>query len=115
MTPDKVFIVSTIATLIVALANTYNKEKIMVQESGEMLPTSSYVFLVVRHLLLIGVLYVIGDLFLMVPQTGFVAYLSTVGLYLVAYVASFLLEVVVRFIVSYSYFKAKQKKVDNHE
>jgi len=96
---------------LIALYNTLLKEKSMVEEGGDPLPTSAYVFLTLKHIIWIGVALISQ---LVIPAEWFytssewlVALLS-IAFILVAYTISTIIEVVIRVVVVY--FKLRSLK-----
>lgn len=95
---------------LIALYNTLLKEKTMVEEGGDPLPTSAYVFLALKHIIWIGVVLVSQ---LVVPAewfhtSGWLVALLSLAFIIVAYIISTIIEVVIRVVVVY--FKLRSLK-----
>ena len=114
-------LVYTLATvvgcdLLIALYNTMNKEKAMIQSGGEPLPTSSYVFLVLKYSLwVLNTLFIIPLIFpeaLTVPtgQYALIVAASFLGTYLLATLEEVLIRVLIVLYVQRSRIKQLKKQ-----
>lgn len=88
--------------LLIAVWSTLKKEKIMIEEGGHPLPTSSYVFLLLKHILWLLAVTVVT---LWTPDnwlehnSNLATYGVTALLVLVSYVLAHIVEVIIRVIV----------------
>lgn len=105
----------TFATLIIALINTVQKDKLLVKETGDLLPLSSYLFLVIRHLLVIASVAGLGKYFNKIEGHTLPDTLGLVGLFLLAHAVSFIAEVVIRFVITYILMKVAVMKSREQE
>lgn len=108
-----VLIGALIANLLVALYNTFNKEKIMIQEGGSPLPISSYVFLVVKYALWALAVGLTDILSFTQPTSQWGLMLFTVSIVVSTYIVATILEVLVRVIIHYIWKKKLQRDVAN--
>lgn len=109
---NTIFIHTIIGFIFIAFVHTLSKEKTMIQEGGEPLPTSSYVMLIVKHIVWIGVVWLTRGIEFTVPDWAYFLYF--IGTYLVATV----IDVVLRVIVIYTgvlFGKRKQARKTNSE
>lgn len=95
---------------LIALYNTLLKEKTMVEEGGDPLPTSAYVFLTIKHVIWIGVTLLSGYV---VPSYWFgsgvlLTFVISVGFVILSYVVATLIEVIIRTVIVY--FKVRELK-----
>lgn len=105
------------AYFIIALYNTLVKEKTMIEEGGEPLPSSSYMFLVIKYLLW-GLVTWYGSL--LVPRSwveidGVLFFLLVVGTMITSYLASTFIEVVIRVLVVYMAHKKEGRDLTKKE
>lgn len=102
--------------LLIALYNTMNKEKAMIQSGGEPLPTSSYVFLVLKYSLwVLNNLFILPLIFpevLTVPtgQYALIVAVSFLGTYLLATLEEVLIRVLIVLYVQRSRIKQLKKQ-----
>lgn len=98
---------SIIGFFILAVWNTFNKEKDMVQSGGEPLGTSSYVFLLLQHV--IWVLIILGLDFLQwfaYNVTGLIQIGLTILVFITTYWLTKIIEVLIRVAVV-RYYQSK--------
>lgn len=103
-----ILIGSIIANFIVALFSTFNKEKQMVKDGGEPLPTSSYLFLVARYLIWGLVTWGVIALFNITTFT----ILISIGLLMLTYFISIPIEVLMRLVVVIVVTKSRTRKIN---
>lgn len=108
-----VLIGAVIANLLVALYNTFNKEKVMIQEGGAPLPISSYVFLVVKYALWALAVGLTDILSFTQPQSQWGLLLFTISIVVSTYIVATILEVLVRVVIHYIWKKKLQRDVAN--
>lgn len=103
---------SIAAYFFIALYNTFSKEKLMIEEGGEPLPTSSYMFLIIKYLLWAIVTWY-GSL--VIPEAwkaweGIKFFFLSVSYMIIAYLVATLLEVIIRVVVIYIAHKRESIK-----
>lgn len=97
-----------IGYFLIALFNTFQKEKSMIEEGGDPLPTSAYLFLGIKH----GLWAVIAWFgFYVIPLHWFsasnlVVILLGAGYIILTYLVATLIEVVIRTVIIY--FRVRQ-------
>lgn len=100
----------------IAIYNTLLKEKTMVEEGGDPLPTSAYVFLTIKHVIW-GVIAYTGGAIL--PLSWFsgslLDFFIAVGYVILTYVVSTLIEVLIRTVIVYFRVKALTKQQNKEE
>lgn len=106
-----VLIGSVFANLIVALINTFNKEKQMIKEGGAPLPTSSYVFLIVKYLIWAGSVAVFYNFNVYSPDTLLHWGVFSMGIIIVTYLMATFIEVLIRVIMVFVLTKLKKRKI----
>lgn len=103
---------------LIALYNTMNKEKVMIQSGGEPLPTSSYVFLAVKYILWVSNVMLIPsvlNLFHTLPSPDtvgamLIVFASFLGTYVLATLEEVLIRVLIVFYVQRSRIKQLKKQ-----
>lgn len=113
MNPISIMVGGVIGYFLIALYNTLLKEKAMIQEGGEPLPSSSYVFLTLKHLIWSGTVWLFG---LVIPmtwfnQSTFLTFVVALGYVIVTYLAATVIEVLIRTVVIY--IRISQLKNEN--
>lgn len=106
-----ILIGAVLANLLVAISNTFNKEKQMIREGGNPLPTSSYVFLIIKYLLWAGFLLMFLPLKVYVPDSLWEWTLFSMGVTIVAYIGATLAEVLFRVLVVYFVTASRKRKL----
>lgn len=109
-----VFGINTAVTLVLALYRTYKKEKEMILEGGEPLPTSSYIFLAINHVIQ-AILYYLG-IYLFFPET--IEGDLPLAMYLLALIVlvqffTIVVETIIRVITVQFYYQRKKKQLDS--
>lgn len=109
-----VFGINTAVTLALALYRTYKKEKEMILEGGEPLPTSSYIFLAINHVIQ-AILYYLG-IYLFFPET--IEGDLPLAMYLLALIVlvqffTIVVETIIRVIAVQFYYQRKKKQLDS--
>ena len=105
------------AYFIIALYNTLAKEKTMIEEGGEPLPSSSYMFLVTKYLLW-GLVTWYGSL--LVPRNwvtidGVLFFLLVAGTLIISYLVATIIEVIIRVLVAYLAHKKEGRDLTKRE
>lgn len=110
----EILLASILANFVIAFINTLNKEKRMIEEGGKPLPSSSYVFLVLRFLLWALVTYFVVELST-VTLTGWVGMLFYSGVLIGTYIVAIPLEVIIRTAFVLFYRKRMIKELEKKE